>query len=56
MRATSSDAGWVNDLIAGDVAVNLTSIGVELSLDAIYEDTELDPTRRQAGGEPVPAA
>src|SRR5712691_2110500 len=42
---TRTDAGW-----------NLSSIGVELSLDAIYEDTELDPTRRRASGEPAPAA
>ncbi len=53
---TRTDAGWVNDVIAGDTALNLSSIGVELSLDTIYEDTELDPTRRQAGGEPAPAA
>src|SRR6266700_7364152 len=51
---TRTDAGWVNDVIAGDTALNLSSIGVELSLDAIYEDTELDPTRRRAGGEPAP--
>jgi len=53
---TRTDAGWVNEVIAGDTAVSLTSIGVELSLDTIYEDTELDPTRRQADGEPAPAA
>jgi len=52
---TRTNAGWVNDVIAGDVAVKLISIGVELSLDTIYEDTDLDPTRRQAGGEPAPA-
>ncbi len=53
---TRTDAGWVNDVIAGDAVLNLSSIGVELSLDTIYEDTELDPTRRQASGEPAPAA
>jgi Uma2 family endonuclease len=53
---TRTDAGWVNDVIIGDTAVNLASIGVVLSLDAIYEDTELDVTRRPAGEEPAPAA
>jgi Uma2 family endonuclease len=53
---THTDAGWVNDVITGDAVLNLSSIGVELSLDTIYEDTDLDPTRRQAGGEPAPAA
>ena len=53
---TRTDAGWVNEVITGDAVLNLLSIGVELPLDAIYEDTELDATRRQAGGEPAPAA
>ncbi len=46
----------MNDVITGDAVLNLSSIGVELALDAIYEDTELDPTRRPAGGESAPAA
>jgi hypothetical protein len=54
-RWTGTGAGWINEVVTGDV-LNLSSIGVELSLDAIYEDTELDPTRRRAGGEPAPAA
>ncbi len=53
---TRTEAGWVNDVITGDAVLNLSSIGVELALDAIYEDTELDPTRRPAGGESAPAA
>ena len=53
---TRSEAGWINEVITGDAALNLSSIGVVLSLDTLYEDTELDATRRQAGGEPAPAA
>jgi Uma2 family endonuclease len=53
---TRTDAGWVNDVITGDTVLNLSSVGIVVSLDAIYEDTELDPTRRRAGGEPAPAA
>jgi Uma2 family endonuclease len=53
---TRTDAGWTNEIVTGDTVLNLSSIGVELSLHAIYEDTELDPTRRRAGGEPAPAA
>ena len=52
---TRTEAGWVNEMIGGDAVLALSSIGVELSLDTIYEDTELDPTRRPAGGAP-PAA
>jgi Uma2 family endonuclease len=53
---TRAEAGWTNEVITGDTPLSLLSIGVVLSLDTIYEDTELDPTRRQAGGEPAPAA
>ena len=53
---TRTEAGWINEVIIGDAALTLSSIGVELSLDTIYEDTELDATRRPAGGEPAPAA
>jgi Uma2 family endonuclease len=53
---TRAEAGWSNEVITGDMALSLSSIGVELSLDTIYEDTDLDPTRRRAGGEPAPAA
>ncbi len=51
-----TEAGWINEVVTGDAALNLSSIGVELSLATIYEDTELDATRRPAGGEPAPAA
>lgn len=51
-----ADAGWVNEVIVGDATLNLSSVGVELPLDAIYEDTELDATRRPAAEAPAPAA
>ena len=35
----------------GDGILRLTAIGVEIDLDAIYEDTKLDVTRRLAAGE-----
>ena len=47
---TRTDAGWVNDVITDKAALKLSSIGVELSLDTIYEDTELDATRQRAAG------
>ncbi len=53
---TRSDAGWVNEIIAGDAVLNLSSVGVALRLDAIYEDTELDATRRRADAGSPPAA
>ena len=53
---TRSDAGWINEVITGDAVLNLSSVGVELTLDTVYEDTELDASPRQAGGEPAPAA
>jgi Uma2 family endonuclease len=53
---TRAEAGWTNEVITGDLVLKLSSIGVELRLDTVYEDTELDATRRQAGGEPAPAA
>ena len=53
---TRSEAGWINEVITGDAVLKLSSIAVELTLDTIYEDTELDATRRRADGEPAPAA
>jgi Uma2 family endonuclease len=40
---------WIVEVIEGDAVLNLSSIGVEVSLDVIYEDTELDATRPQEG-------
>ncbi len=53
---TRTEAGWIDEIITGDAVLNLSAIGVAISLDAIYEDTELDATRRQAGDGPAPAA
>jgi Uma2 family endonuclease len=53
---TRAEAGWTNEVVTGDAPLKLSSVGVELSLDTIYDDTDLDPTRRRAGGEPAPAA
>jgi hypothetical protein len=53
---TRTEMGWVNEIVADDAALNLSSVGVELSLDAIYEDTDLDATRRPAAEGSVPAA
>lgn len=53
---TRTEAGWINDIVTGGAVLNLSSLGLELSLDAIYEDAELDATRRPAGEGPAPAA
>ncbi len=53
---TRTDAGWINEVVAGDAVLNLLSIAVELSLDTIYEDTDLDATRRPASEGSAPAA
>src|SRR5712691_2128170 len=39
---TRTEAGWINEVVAGDAVLNLSSVGAELRLDTIYEDTELD--------------
>jgi hypothetical protein len=41
--------------VVDDGTLNLSAIGVAISLDAIYEDTELDATRRRADETPAPA-
>ena len=53
---TRTEIGWVNEIVTGDAVLQLSSVGVELSLDTIYEDTELDATRRPAGEGSAPAA
>jgi Uma2 family endonuclease len=53
---TRAATGWANEIVEGGAIFRLFAIGVEISLDAIYEDTELDPARPRAGGEQVPAA
>ena len=39
---------WTDEIISGDAVLRLTSIGVDVPLDLIYEDTDLAVTRRQA--------
>ncbi len=46
---TKSAETWTNEVVEGSALLRLTALGVEIALDAIYEDTELDPTRRRAG-------
>jgi Uma2 family endonuclease len=46
---------WTDEVVEGDAALNLSSIGVEVSLDMIYEDTELAATRPQGGERQSPA-
>jgi Uma2 family endonuclease len=52
---TRTDAGWIDEIVTGDAVLNLSSIGVEIALDAIYEDTELDATRPREDGAPARA-
>jgi Uma2 family endonuclease len=52
---TRSTIGWSNEIIEGAAILRLSSIGVEISLDTIYEDTELDATRPRADGRQAPA-
>lgn len=47
--------GWINEIVTGDAVLKLSSVGVEIALDAIYEDTELGATRQPAGEAPVQA-
>jgi Uma2 family endonuclease len=47
--------GWVNEIVTDGGALTLSSVGVEIALDAIYEDTELDATRPPADGMPARA-
>lgn len=52
---TRTEPGWINEIISGDMPLKLSAIGVEIGLDTIYEDTELDATRRQADAPSPPA-
>jgi Uma2 family endonuclease len=47
---------WTDEIVEGDAVLKLSSIGVEVSLDVIYEDTELDATRPQEGARQAPEA
>jgi Uma2 family endonuclease len=46
---TRADSKWTNEVIQGEGVLNLSSIGVEIVLDVIYEDTELDATPQPVG-------
>jgi Uma2 family endonuclease len=50
---TRTAEGWVNEIATDDGVLTLSSVGVEIALDAIYEDTELDATRPPADGSPA---
>ncbi|HVC50992.1 MAG TPA: Uma2 family endonuclease [Stellaceae bacterium] len=52
---TRVDGGWTDEIVNGDSALRLSSIGVDIPLDAIYEDIELGATRRPASEAPTPA-
>jgi Uma2 family endonuclease len=52
---TRSGDRWTDEIVEGDAALTLSSIGVEITLDAIYEDTELDATRLRDGAPQAPA-
>src|SRR5437868_4308410 len=47
---TRSGDRWTDEIIEGDAVLKLSSIGVEVSLDTVYEDTELDATRLREDG------
>jgi hypothetical protein len=52
--ALESGAAWqlgdgYDRIVEGDAILNLSSIGLEMSLDTIYEDTELDAIRLREG-------
>jgi Uma2 family endonuclease len=51
---TRTRTEWTNEVVEGDTILRFSSIGVEVSLDAIYEDTELAATRPQEDGQRVP--
>ena len=46
---------WTDEIVEEDAVLKLPSIGVEVSLDVIYEDTELDATRPREGERQIPA-
>jgi Uma2 family endonuclease len=52
---TRSGDRWTDEIIEGDAVLTLSSIGVEISLDTVYEDTELDATRLREDGRQAPA-
>jgi Uma2 family endonuclease len=47
---------WTDEIVAGDAVLCLARIGVEIPLDAIYEDTDLAVTRPPADAQSAPAS
>jgi len=52
---TRSGNRWTDEIVEGDATLTLSSIGVEITLDAIYEDTELDAIQPREDGRQAPA-
>jgi Uma2 family endonuclease len=52
---TRADARWTDENIEGNAVLNLSSLGIEISSDTIYEDTELDAIRRRGEERQAPA-
>lgn len=52
---TRSGDRWTDEIVEGGAILELSSIGVEISLDTIYEDTELDATRLREAARQAPA-
>ena len=52
---TRSGDRWTDEIVERDATLTLSSIGVAITLDAIYEDTELDATLPREGGSRAPA-
>lgn len=52
---TRSGDRWTDEIVESDAVLKLSSIGVEIILDTVYEDTELDATRLQEDGQRAPA-
>ena len=52
---TRSGDRWTDEIVEGGAILELSSIGVEISLDTVYEDTELDATRPREDGRQAPA-
>lgn len=46
---TRTGEHWTDVVIEGSAVLKLTGLGIEISLDAIYEDTDFDPARRPRG-------
>lgn len=53
---TRSGDRWTDEIVEGDAILELSPIGVEISLDTVYEDTELDATRLREAARQAPAS